>query len=101
MLAAEHFCFGRRFSYFIGCKVDGIAISMLLKYQALYFTSRHIFLTEVTGRVFESFVVLVLIAGCYLTSSRKVLFRCAFILFFIFSYMGRISMPYFGWGVSS
>ncbi|MBS9808718.1 EpsG family protein [Vibrio sp. Vb1554] len=81
---------GRRYCHKYAFEISG----------ALFYLSTY-FLTEVTGRVFESFVVLVLIAGCYLTSSRKVLFRCAFILFFIFSYMGRISMPYFGWGVSS
>lgn len=64
----------------------------------VFYLSTYFFL-EVTARIFESYVLLVLLASCKLTSYKKVLFVFSLVAFLIFNYVSRLGLPYFGWGV--
>lgn len=66
-------------------------ISVLVFYLSTYF------FMPVTARIFESATLLVLLAGMYLTKWRRWAFLGAFIFYFVFSYLPRLSQPMLGW----
>ncbi|MFQ2035829.1 EpsG family protein [Aeromonas veronii] len=75
------------------CKKYSFQVLGILFYLSTYF------FIEITARVFESYILLVLIACCYLTRYRRILFFGALTLFIIFTYFTRLGLPYLGWGV--
>lgn len=54
----------------------------------------------VTARIFESAILLVLLAGLHLTKWRRYAFLSAFLFYFLFSYLSRVGQPWLGWGVT-
>lgn len=64
----------------------------------LFYLSTYFFI-EVTARIFESYILLVLIACCYLTQYRKLFFTAVLVIFIAFTYISRLGLPYIGWGV--
>lgn len=66
------------------------AISSILLYLTMYF------LTPIAGRVFESSVVFVFLAGLSLTGWRKLGFIAAFCLFTLFMLASMAQQPMFG-----
>ncbi|BDM65192.1 hypothetical protein NFHSH190041_26440 [Shewanella sp. NFH-SH190041] len=75
-------------------KIHTFEISSIGFYLSTYF------FTPVTARIFESSILLVFIAGLYLSSWRKYLYIFLFLLTLIYTYYSRINLPYFGWGFS-
>lgn len=68
-------------------------ISILAFYISVYF------LTPLSGRIFESGVLLVLLAGLALRGWRRQAFIAAYLLFSGLLYMSRLDQPWLGWGV--
>lgn len=66
-------------------------ISVLIFYLCTYF------LFGATARVFESALLLIVLAGLSLTNWRKQAFYITSILYFIFQFGPRIMQPYLGW----
>ncbi|EPX9363056.1 EpsG family protein [Aeromonas veronii] len=64
----------------------------------LFYLSTYFFI-EVTARIFESYIIFVLIACCYLTQYRKLFFVSVLVLFIASTYIFRLGLPYIGWGV--
>jgi len=58
------------------------------------------FLFEVTARIFESTLLLVLLAGLRLTSWRRLLFLMLIVSYIVLQYLGRLKDPWFGFGLS-
>lgn len=88
-----------------------LGVSMLYWFQGRRFTRKHAFpmtvmvfyittyfFIEVTGRIFESAIIIVLLSSLDLTAWRKSLFflACAFYAFLTWSI--RINQPWLGWG---
>lgn len=69
------------------------AFSILAFYLAVYF------LTSVSGRIFESGMFLVFLAGLALPGQRRNVFLGAFILFSAILYFMRLGDPWLGFGV--
>lgn len=67
------------------------AIAILIFYLSSYF------LTEVTARIFESGLLIVLLSGLNLTDWRKNFFYFFIFLYFIMTIMPRIGEPYLGY----
>lgn len=67
-------------------------ISMLSFYLCTYFT------TAVSGRIFESSIILILISGLSLEGVRRKMFLGVILVFMMSNYAMRYSQPYFGWG---
>lgn len=69
------------------------SIGVLLFYLTTYF------LIEISARIFESAMLLVLLACLSLTSWRGVIFILAFAGYLIFGYYLRLDQPGLGWGL--
>lgn len=67
-------------------------IGLLVFYLSTYF------LVEVTARIFESGLLLLLLAGLRLTSWRRLLFLSAVSLYVAFQYAARWGQPWLGFG---
>lgn len=78
---------GRRFAY-----ENALAMSAIVFYLTTYF------LIEVTARIFESMVVIVLLASLGLTSWRRKVFIAAITAFVGLSWLLRLNQPWLGWG---
>jgi hypothetical protein len=65
---------------------------------AIVFYMGTYFLIEVSARIFESVLILVLIAGLRLTGWRRPAFLTSVLFYGGYSYTMRISAPYLGWG---
>lgn len=78
---------------------EGIKFSQEKAFEisALVFYLSTYFFMPVTARIFESATLLVLLAGMYLTKWRRWAFLGAFIFYFVFSYLPRLSQPMLGW----
>lgn len=74
---------------------NGFAFSILLFYLLTYF------LLPVTARIFESGMILVLLAGLSLDSYRKLSFFSALFFYFCVQWYQRAGLPGFGWGVEN
>lgn len=68
------------------------SLSLIAFYLATYFQ------IEVTARIFESGLLLVLLSGLSLTGWRRNLFTSSMILYATLQYYQRIGLPYLGWG---
>ncbi|BBR38831.1 hypothetical protein WP3W19E03_13560 [Aeromonas veronii] len=73
-------------------KQHSFAISGLIFYLSTYF------FIEVTGRVFESIIIIVLISSVGLTQWRRSIFIFLLLCFVILSWTLRIEQPWLGWG---
>jgi hypothetical protein len=72
-------------------RTHAFAVSILIVYLSTYF------LTEVTARVFESALLIVLLALLQLKGLRRQIFLAAIIFFFLWNYAGRLGSPWLGW----
>ena len=70
-------------------------VSVLLFYLCGYF------LVEVSGRIFESVILVVLVAGLRLSGWRQTIFLSAVVFYTVISYILRIDQPFLGWGASA
>ncbi|MDC9524617.1 EpsG family protein [Pseudoalteromonas sp. Angola-30] len=73
-------------------KKNAFAMSIIAFYLSTYF------LIEVTGRIFESSVVIVLLASLGLTSWRRLCFFGLIISFTLITWILRFKEPWLGWG---
>ncbi|BDX03990.1 hypothetical protein MACH16_27380 [Marinomonas pontica] len=78
---------GREFT-----KRHAFSMTVLVFYLTTYF------FIEVTGRIFESVVIIVLLSSLELTNWRKKLFILACVFFVFLSWLLRINQPWLGWG---
>lgn len=78
---------GREFT-----KNNAFSMAILVFYLTTYF------FIEVTGRIFESALIIVLLSSLELTSWRKSLFFLACACFVCLSWLLRINQPWLGWG---
>lgn len=78
---------GRKF-----VKENALVMSAIAFYLTTYF------LIEVTGRIFESMVIIVLLASLGLTSWRRKIFIAAMTAFVGLSWLLRLNQPWLGWG---
>lgn len=78
---------GRNFA-----KENALAMVAITFYLTTYF------LIEVTARIFESMVVIVLLASLCLTSWRRKILIAAMTAFVGFSWLLRLNQPWLGWG---
>lgn len=69
-----------------------IPLAILSFYLAVYF------LTPVSGRIFESGLILVLIAGLSLPGERRPLFLMVVLFYGLLQYGLRLDQPWLGWG---
>lgn len=63
----------------------------------VYYLGTYFFI-EVTARVFESTLLLVLLAGLKLTGWRRIFYLALLLFFTLYSYYLRIRQPWLGWG---
>ncbi|WP_439888866.1 hypothetical protein ACSX1C_07205 [Pseudomonas sp. MBLB4123] len=89
-VAVLFFSQGRQF-----LRANAFAFSILLFYLITYF------FLPVTARIFESGMILVLLAGLSLDSYRKVCFFSAVFFYFCVQWYQRAGLPGFGWGVEN
>ena len=68
-------------------------IGIIIFYLSTYF------LIEITARVFESGMILILLAGLSLSAKKRFLFASILIGFTVLSYLLRLNKPYLGWGI--
>ncbi|EOZ5531038.1 EpsG family protein [Vibrio metschnikovii] len=78
---------GREFT-----KNNAFSMAVLVFYLTTYF------FIEVTGRIFESAVIIVLLSSLELTSWRKNLFFLVCACFVCLSWLLRMNQPWLGWG---
>lgn len=78
---------GRKFA-----KENAFAMAAIAFYLATYF------LIEVTGRIFESMLIIVLLASVGLTSWRRKVFLGSITFYFGLSWLLRINQPWMGFG---
>lgn len=78
---------GKRFA-----KENSFAMAAIVFYLTTYF------LIEVTARIFESMVIIVLLASLGLTSWRRKIFIAAITAFVCLSWLLRLNQPWLGWG---
>tara|TARA_R100001129_G_scaffold179391_1_gene156163 strand:+ start:13479 stop:14477 length:999 start_codon:yes stop_codon:yes gene_type:complete len=71
--------------------------SLAFCFIAFYLSSY--FFIEVTGRIFESAMLIVLLSGLYLTSWRKRVFLASTLFFSMLTYLGNADQHWLGWGV--
>lgn len=64
----------------------------------LFYLSAYFFL-PVSGRIFESAILFVLVSGLNLTSYRKLAFIGAFLIYFSMQWWVRLGSPLLGWSV--
>lgn len=69
------------------------SVGVLLFYLSTYF------FIEITARIFESAMLLVLVAGLSLTGWRRLVFISAFIAYLLLGYYFRLDQPGLGWGI--
>ncbi len=69
------------------------SIALLAFYLVTYF------LIVVSGRIFESAILLILLAGLSLDEVRRKAFLGLILLFTVANYASRLSEPWLGWGV--
>jgi hypothetical protein len=81
---------GRNFT-----RENAFAMSAIAFYLTTYF------LIEVTGRIFESTVIIVLLASLGLTAWRRKVFLAAITLFVLLSWLMRLNQPWLGFGVGT
>lgn len=74
-------------------KENAFAMAALTFYLATYFFA------DITGRVFESMLIIVLLASLGLTSWRRKVFVAAILVFTGLSWLLRFNQPWLGWGV--
>lgn len=72
-----------------------LAVGVLIFYLAGYF------FLPVAARIFESALLLILIAGLDLTNYRKTAFWILFSFYFFAQWYPRLSLPGLGWGVEN
>lgn len=72
---------------------NAFSMAILVFYLTTYF------FIEVTGRVFESAVIIVLLSSLELTFWRKKLFILVCSCFVFLSWLLRINQPWLGWGI--
>ncbi|WP_157952126.1 MULTISPECIES: EpsG family protein [Pseudomonas] len=89
-IATVYFLQGKTF-----LKENSFQVGMLVFYLAVYF------FLPVSGRIFESALILVLLSGLRLTSWRRALYYLLFCFYFIMQWLPRLSQPGFGWGVEN
>lgn len=65
----------------------------------LFYLSSYFF-TPVSARIFESIILLVLLAGLSLRGWRRQAFLFSVVLYFLITLLLRIGQPWLGWGVS-
>jgi hypothetical protein len=75
------------------CKKHTFAIAMLVFYCVTYF------FLEVSGRIFESAIIIVLLASLELSGWRRKIFVFMVIFYSAYYYITRLGQPLFGWGV--
>jgi hypothetical protein len=75
------------------CKKHTFAIAMLIFYCVTYF------FLEVSGRIFESTIIIVLLASLELNGWRRKIFVFMVIFYSAYYYITRLGQPVFGWGV--
>lgn len=80
---------GKKFIY-----RNPFVLILLITYLTTYFN------LEVTARIFESGLILVLLSYKELTNWRKQCFLIAILFYFIFGYFQKLGLPYLGWGVN-
>ena len=68
-------------------------ISAMIFYLSTYF------FIEVTGRIFESMLVIVLLSAVQLSNWRYIAFLSLFISLFLYSYYQKLGLPWLGWAV--
>lgn len=73
--------------------VHTFALATIGFYLATYFQF------EVTARIFESTLLLVLLSGLDLGGGRRQAFLAAIMFYTAFQYIQRAGLPYLGWGV--
>ena len=57
------------------------------------------YFVEVTARIFESVIILVLLASLELKNKYKIIVVGLFIIFIIYQFISKIDIPYFGYGI--
>lgn len=78
---------GRKFMWF-----NSFAVSVLVFYLSVYF------LNVVSGRIFESALLIVLLAGLHLSGWRRQTFLTMIVSYGFFSYLLRLGHPWLGFG---
>lgn len=78
---------GKRFA-----RKNAFAMSIIIFYLSTYF------LIEVTGRIFESSIAVVLLASLGLTGWRRLCFFCVILSFTLLTWLLRFGEPWLGWG---
>ncbi|MCS0303638.1 EpsG family protein [Vibrio diabolicus] len=73
-------------------KENAFAMNVIVFYLTTYF------LVEVTGRIFESTVIVVLLVSLGLTSWRRLFFLVLITFFLVLSWFIRLNQPFLGWG---
>lgn len=69
------------------------SVLLLAFYLAVYF------FTVVSGRIFESGILVVLVSGLYLTSWRRFAFISIILAFSVLNYATHLNEPWLGWGI--
>lgn len=90
LIAVVFFMEGKAF-----IKAHSLQFSIIILYLATYY------LTVITARVFESGLLIVLLAGLSLTGNRKLVFISAIIFYFCLQWYLRIDLPGYGWGIEN
>ena len=72
-------------------RTHAFAVSVLILYLCTYF------LSEVTARIFESALLIVLLALLQLKGLRRQIFLAAISFYTLWSYAGRLGSPWLGW----
>ena len=72
---------------------NSFILGMIVFYLVTYF------FVEVTARIFESVIILVLLASLELEKNSKIIVVGLFVIFIIYQFLSKIDMPYFGYGI--
>lgn len=72
---------------------NSFILGMIIFYLVTYF------FVEVTARIFESVIILVLLASLELKNKYKIIVVGFFVIFIIYQFLSKIDMPYFGYGI--
>ena len=72
---------------------NSFILGMIIFYLVTYF------FVEVTARIFESVIILVLLASLELKNKYKIIVVGLFIIFIIYQFISKIDIPYFGYGI--
>ncbi len=79
----------------------GFARDNVFAVAAITFYLTTYFLIEVAGRIFESMIIVVLLASLGLTSWRKKVFLSAITAYFGLAWFLEVNQPWLGWGAES